>query len=62
MLRVYVGTPIQPQKTPKPVTAQRPEILQEAIKSLEVDLSAPPEDPETGKKAKPPLPVGCEYH
>lgn len=57
-----MGTPIQPQKTPKPVTAQRPEILQEAIKSLEVDLSAPPEDPETGKKAKSPLPVGCEYH
>lgn len=57
-----MGTPIQPQQTLKPVIAQSPEILQEAIKSLEVDLSAPPEDPETRKKAKPLLPVGCEYH
>lgn len=56
------ATPFSPSKPPNLLQLSALKFCKKQSKFWRVDLSTPPEDPETGKKAKPPLPVGCEYH
>lgn len=56
------GHHIQPQQTPKPVTARCPETVQEPVGSVRDGPLHTSADPKKGGRASPALPVGREYH